>query len=278
MDTLARYLKPLLPPLLLDALNGFRNRHFSGDYRSWEDAEKDARGDYSEVLEDVKNALLKVKNGEAAFETDSVLFHEPQYNWPLLAILQKAANCREGSLGVLDFGGSLGTVYFQNRGFLSHLQKLRWCIVEQPSYVEVGRKFFQDEELSFHHSIAECVGSTPIDLVLVSGVLQLLREPYRIIEELLEKSAVHVVVDRTPFILTGDRDLLTVQTLPKALHHASFPHWFLNKEKFLKTFQRHGYRLVSEFDAYKCRNANIADTAYCGFYFRKEEPSPQDKR
>jgi len=37
------------------------------------------------ILEKTRLALLKVKNGEAAYERDSVVFEDIQYAWPLLA-------------------------------------------------------------------------------------------------------------------------------------------------------------------------------------------------
>ena len=59
---------------------------WSGDYTSWQEAKKEATGfDHPAILEKVKNALLKVKNGEAAHERDSVLYDRIQYSFPLLA-------------------------------------------------------------------------------------------------------------------------------------------------------------------------------------------------
>ncbi len=55
----------------------------SGDYRSWDEAMTASTGyDSGIILEKTKAALLKVKNGEAAYERDSVLFDEIQYAWP----------------------------------------------------------------------------------------------------------------------------------------------------------------------------------------------------
>ena len=55
----------------------------SGDYRSWGEAMAASTGyDTEIILEKTKTALLKVKNGEAAYERDSVAFDEIQYAWP----------------------------------------------------------------------------------------------------------------------------------------------------------------------------------------------------
>ncbi len=61
-------------------------------------------------------ATRKVVAGEAVYERDSVVFDHLEYAWPLLAcLLQIAAERR--SLRVIDFGGSLGSSWRQNRRF-----------------------------------------------------------------------------------------------------------------------------------------------------------------
>jgi putative methyltransferase (TIGR04325 family) len=93
---------------------------FTGDYKSWEDAQKNSTGYSSpEILEKTRAAVLKVKAGQAEFERDSVAFDRPQHEFPLLAGLLRAAAAANGCLSVLDFGGSLGSTYFQSRKFLS---------------------------------------------------------------------------------------------------------------------------------------------------------------
>jgi len=59
---------------------------FSGDYNSWESAVAASTGyDLKLILEKTNATLLKVKNGEAIYERDSVLFNEVQYASPLLS-------------------------------------------------------------------------------------------------------------------------------------------------------------------------------------------------
>src|SRR5436305_14010450 len=100
---------------------------FSGNYKSWEEAERDSTGYAApEILQKTRAALLKVKAGEAAFERDSVIFDTMQYNFSLLAGLLRAAAANHGRLSVLDFGGSLGSTYFQQRSFLCDVTDLHW--------------------------------------------------------------------------------------------------------------------------------------------------------
>lgn len=83
-----QFIKSLIPPIMLEAVRKLKNNKYGwhGNYASWQEA-KDASSGYDsdEILQKVRNSLLKVKNGEAVYERDSVIFDEIQYSWPLLA-------------------------------------------------------------------------------------------------------------------------------------------------------------------------------------------------
>src|SRR5256885_16586782 len=89
---------------------------FSGDYKSWEDAQRDSTGYSSpEILEKTRTAVLKVKAGDAEFERDSVAFHHVQYEFPLLAGLLRVAVAAHGRFDLVGFGGALGQTPFSLR-------------------------------------------------------------------------------------------------------------------------------------------------------------------
>ncbi len=204
---------------------------WKGDYPTWQAAEAASEGyDSAHIVQKCRAAVLRVKSGEAAYERDSVLFEEVQYSWGLLAGLQFAAARHAGRLSVLDFGGSLGSTYFQNRAFLRRLPACSWNIVEQPDFVDVGRAEFQDEQLRFHRSVAECLLTTKPDVVVVSGSLQYMPNPHALLAEIIGHGFDVVILDRTPFI-SGRRDVLTVQTVPAEIYQASYPSWFFSRDK-----------------------------------------------
>jgi putative methyltransferase (TIGR04325 family) len=270
MNKYKTYIKALVPPIALTTLNKIRTQKygFSGNYKTWEDALKNSTGyDSPDILERVKAAMLKVKSGEAVYERDSVLFDEKEYSWPLMAGILRTANSNDGCLGVLDFGGSLGSSYYQCKGFLSTLKKLRWCVVEQPSFVDVGVHTFKNNELDFYPNISLCKKHEEINIILMSGVLQYLENPHDVLQDILSLDVNSIIVDRTPFLEKAHDDLLTVQTVPPSIYTASYPHWFFEKSKFLKQFSNKGYQLVAEFEGYDA--ANIQNSKYCGFIFDK---------
>jgi len=277
--TIKDYAKLLIPPILIHCyralLNGIKNSKLanyniflnhdlllSGDYPTWSSAVDDSTGYETEIiLEKTKVALLKVKNGKAEFERDSFLLNEIQYSWPLLAgLLSVAARC-QGTLNVLDFGGSLGSTYFQNRKFLSQLCEVRWNIIEQPHYVEVGKEMFEDSHLRFYYTIADCLVETRPNVVLLSGVLQYLEQPFEVLGEVLRVPCDNLIIDRTPF-WAGSADRLCVQHVPAEIYPASYPSWIFSTDNFIAKLNA-PWKIVAEFTAIDKFPAPV-ETSYKG--------------
>ncbi|MBK8988835.1 MAG: methyltransferase, TIGR04325 family [Chloroflexi bacterium] len=246
------FIKLLTPPIFVEGYRTINRKKFGlylhGDYSSWSEAVADSSGyDASHILEKTRDALLKVKNNEAVHEMDSILFDEIQYAWPVLAGLMWVAAQSDGHLNVLDFGGSLGSAYFQKRHFLPHLKKVRWNIVEQPQHVETGRQWFEDDNLKFHFDIEECLAETQPNVVLLSSVLHYLEHPYRLLEQVLSLPCDYVLIDRTPF-WEGAVDRLCVQNVPPVIYPASYPCWIFSRQRFQLHIPEE-WKLVAEFDS-----------------------------
>jgi len=240
---------PLSPSKLRDqSVIESKKYGWSGNYSSWQEAQKLCSGyDAQNILEKVKVSTLKVKNGEAVYERDSVLFDTIQYSQNVLNALFTAAEKNKNELHVVDFGGSLGSSYFQYRDFLSRLKELKWSVVEQPHFVECGKNFIQDEHLKFFYSITEAISGKKNHVFFLSSVLPYFEKPYQLIEECLNYGFDYIIVDRTSFI-EGETERLTVQVVPEFIYKASYPCWFLNERKFVQSFSSK-YHLIDEFDS-----------------------------
>lgn len=224
------------PPPVFELARTVLGRHFGaltfeGDFDSWDAALRATHGyDHPSILAKVAAATLKVKRGEAAFERDSVLFDTIEYNWPVVSALMWAASLNDGRLSVLDFGGSLGSAYFQHRRFFSALKSVRWGVVEQPHYVERGKAEIQDETLTFFGTIGECDRALQPNVILLGSVLQYLERSEDVLRELATTSARVMVIDRTPLAdLTEDR--ITVQHTPRSIYPASYPFRIFSRER-----------------------------------------------
>lgn len=263
---LRELIKGLTPPLAIELAGKLRpsGNRWSGDYASWSAALADSSGyDAPVILERARTAALAVKRGDAAWERDTVLFDHVEYSWPLLSALMWVA-ARTGRLHVIDFGGALGSTYFQNRAFLRGLRDVQWTVVEQPQFVEAGNAELADEQLRFAPSIADCSG----DIILFSSVLEYLEDPHALVRT-LDPRIRFAVVDLTP-LHEGDRDRLTVQTVPASIYPATYPCWMLSRPKLLRSFG--AFDVVAEFDAYVGRDVKVDDlhAGYRGFILERQ--------
>lgn len=260
---LKRYIHPPLLRLYRRIAGGVR---FSGNYATWEEARRHATGyDSPEIIKRVTEAALKVKKGEALYERDSVLFTRPQYSWPVIAGLLWIAAQKRNRLNIVDFGGSLGSSYFQARRFLSPLETCRWSVVEQKHFVETGQRYFEDNHLLFYDDLDACIATEHPDAILLSSVLQYLPNPGAFIDTLVDKGLEFILVDRTPFFL-AEKDRLTIQKVPSWIYPASYPAWIMNLDRFQDRFAG-SYDLIADFES--SDTANIP-AEFKGFIYRRK--------
>lgn len=220
----------------------------TGSYRTWEGAREDSTGyDAPIILERTKETMKKVISGEAVYERDSVLFPEVQYSYPLLAGLMWVAAKYRGILHVLDFGGSLGTTYYQNYEFLRGLSSHQWGIVEQEEYVKAGKEVAENEYLTFYESTREYLRANVPNVILCSSVLQYVEDPYGLLYILSEiRPCKYLIIDRTSF-WDGEEDWIGVQKVPKNIYPATYPIRIFSKKAFLSKLKELGYTVMVEF-------------------------------
>ena len=238
-----------------------------GNFPNWESAKQQTKGyDDGLILEKVKNALLQVKNGEAIYERDSVLFDKIEYSWEVLSGLMWVAAQNNGTLNLIDFGGSLGSTYYQNKLFLDALPSVSWNIVEQQNFVKEGTAVFEDDRLKFYSSIEECTTNSkqPVNCILFSSVLQYLEQPFNLLEIAFEQKIQYIIVDRTGFTKNG-KNRITVQKVPSKIYDASYPCWLFSEKEFRDFFEKNGYECIVDFSSLD--QINIP-SEYKGFIFK----------
>ena len=247
-----KFIKNCIPPIAFEVIKGIRggNITLSGDYDSWEEASLECSG-YSDqnILKEVLESTLKVKKGEATFERDSVLFDEIEYAWPVLSGLMWSMARNKGRLNVLDFGGALGSSYFQNRKFLNNFENISWSVVEQEHYVLAGQKYIQDDYLKFYQTINDCLAENQPNVVLISGVLQYLPEPIKVLKMLASVSADTLILDRTPYVNKGLKPTIKIQTVPSQIYPARYPCRLLSEVSLIAEINELNYSLIKSFNS-----------------------------
>lgn len=241
---------------------------FTDGFDSWEQASAAAEGyDAPLILQQVVTATERVRSGEVAFERDGITFNEPETRWPVAAALLLAAGRNEGRLRVLDFGGSLGSVYWQHRRLFAGID-VSWGVVEQSDFVREGAHF-ESPELSFHRSIEDFLAAGEPDLILLSSVLQYLPEPHAVLESLSGTSAPYLLIDRTP-VSSLSRDFVTVQQVPEEIYKASYPAWILSESQMLASLSDR-WTLLEDFPGIETDMSTSSgiDFRWRGFLFMK---------
>lgn len=259
-------IKDIIPPILLRKISGFFYG-WHGNYKNWHAAKNKSSGyDGEQILQKVLEATLKVKNGETAYERDSITFDKPEYAFPIITALLWIAHQNNGEINLIDFGGSLGSSYFQNKKFFNNLAKVNWNIVEQKHFVECGKQYFENEKLHFFENIEQCLSKQNSDTILLSSVLQYLEKPYELLEYIFQQKFKYIIIDRTPF-LQKKNDRITIQKVHPKIYKATYPCWFFNEQKFKDCFTPN-YELIAEFNALD--TANIK-SQFKGFIFKRKE-------
>lgn len=256
----------LIPPIAAEALRRRRAPlRFVGDFASWNEARAASKGyDDASIHDVVREAARAARDGRAAFERDGVAFAKAEYVWPVAAALLAEAAKQKGRLHVLDFGGSLGSFYYQHRSLFRGIE-VRWAIVEQPAFVATGNREFADERLSFHSSINDACGAVNPSVVLFSSVLNYVEEPEAIVSEAVRRDPSAVIIDRTAF--TNDvKSKLVVQHSRGHAYVADYPAWLLSRSLLLRHFFAAGYETMAEF---RSPEGEVDGAQFGGFYFAR---------
>ena len=251
MKRYTRILKAILPPVLVSLCRRRGSDEspygFTGSFPTWAAAQNASRGYAApEILESMLAAALRVKRGQAACERDTVCLPDIEYSWPLMAGLMWAAAQSAGELRVLDFGGALGTTYFQSRRFLAGLRHLSWGVVEQPHVVQAGREQLADGTLRFYPDIDACCREIHPNVVVFASVLQYLEHPYAVLEQCFARQVPFLLIDRTPFADSA-ADRICVQRVPPVIYNGSYPAWVFSRSRFTDCLAHR--EVVAEFDS-----------------------------
>ena len=180
----------------------------------------------------------------------------------------KIALENDGKLSVLDFGGSLGSSYYQCKDFLGDIKKLRWSIVEQPNFVECGKQYFENEQLRFYEDIENCLKYEKPDVILLSSVIQYLEKPYDLIEYIIDSTFEYILVDITAFFKKNVCELITLQKVTPIIYNCSYPAWILNSENFLSYFLER-YTLITDFPSLYSSDLERIGAELKGFILKK---------
>lgn len=196
--------------------------------------------DNPKIAEMLRSNAQHMLNTPNAYVRDGIVFNCGNYSFALLGAIY--AEDRKHDINVLDFGGNLGSFYYQ------HIEYLRrginkWIVIEQSYLVEIAKEFKFDDKLVYYHDLDK-VKYYHFDLIILSSVLPYLEEPYHILKDLLAFRAEFVFIDRTYFCDFKACDFVMIQENLNS--DINYPVWVFNKLKMIHYFELNGYHLVDE--------------------------------
>ena len=262
-------IKFYLPNFIIKNFNSIfkRNIRITGSFKNWNKAILNS-GTYNnkEIFINLKKSFLKIINNEACFERDSVTFNYEKLNKPLISLLEKIRkNKKKKFLRILDFGGSFGSTYFQNKKIFHDELKYQWDIIEQIKIVDFANKTLKIKNLNFYKSINHYIRNNNPDIVLFSSVLHYLEFPFQIIEKFFKKKIGYFIVLKTPFTKTSSQ--IRIQVNPQYIYKANYPIRIFNETLFKSFFKNKKYQVQNlNWDIQK-----IDDIKFKSFVFKKNK-------
>lgn len=232
----------------LNQQDGF---YFEGNYTTWQEAENASSGyGTTEILEKVYKTTLQVINKEAVYERDSVAFYKTAYTYHLMMLIGILCSQKE-TLDIVDYGGALGSLYWQNKEILDEYtgKNIFWSIIEQQNYVQCGKDRVQNDSIRFFEKIDEIERA---DLVIFSGVLQYLEDYREIVQKVIKLHPRYILVDRT-FIAANSR--IVVQHVCGDIYKGSIPAKIFEEPEITGLLK--GYRLMVEFPSFVDSDAYV---------------------
>lgn len=254
MSTVKALARRVTPPLIWDAASRVRRRAvpavFDGPLTSWAEAEALATGWESPAIVDKTLALsLKMRDGEIAFQQDTLVHERVTYSPTILAFLARAS-ATGTPLDIIDFGGSLGTNYYQNRAIIAPAEargSLKWRVVELPKTVALGRKHFANETLRFYDDWQSAADEAHDPKMLFTGSFQCVPDPLTLLDEVAGRHIPLIAFDRL-LVSPAAAHEVYVQRPPARYYAATMPVWCFSRSAFEAEMAARGYDLIAEFE------------------------------
>ena len=218
-------------------------KYYKGPYKKWSQAKHQSSGyNDKKILYRVRNSALIAKNSKNKFEVDSLIFKRPYRNKFFEKILKNLS--KKKSINIIDFGGSLGSTYYRYKNIFSKKNKLQWSIIEQKSFVKIGKKEFKERNLSFYFNFKDLklkIKNKKINIFLLSSSIQYIGNYKKIINEINSLNPDHIIFLKTPVnLLNSDR--IYIEKVPKDIYGLSYPSWVFSKKKLINSFSN--YKIV----------------------------------
>ncbi len=207
-----------------------------GVYARFEDVPNQGQGYNQETLANqaIEN-LRKIMEMPDGPEAQSATLLAEQTLLPLLA---SSLSTPEKPLTILDFGGGAGIGFVQILRSLGPESRVAYHIVECPSLVQAGSRFWHSEpRIAFHNGLSDL--PSRIDIVYLSSSLQYIQDYPSLLKSLCALKPKRILLAK---LSTGDFPTYTTAQLN--LGPTSVPYWFINTQDLITLLHQEGYTRI----------------------------------
>ena len=221
------------------------------------------------ITQKALSSILKTKDQSDRYERDSSIIEgTPDFAFNSLRWIKSFAE--DYKINLVDFGGSLGSSFFQLKPFLDNYS-LKWNVIEQEHVAVVGKSKPENDQLKFFSNIQNIPNASSISTFFSSSAIQYLQDPYKVLNDLNLAEFKYLIFDRVS-VIEGEKDRLTIQVVPNKRYKAIYPCWFLSKQKFLNYLIDLGFALIDSYSSLggKVATKNIYNSEYMAFILEKK--------
>ncbi len=244
-----------------------RGALLKGNYKTWKKAKKNSDGyEDKKIFEKVKKNFLLSRKLKNRYEQDSLIINKPRYSLSSsLGIILSAKVLKK--INIIDYGGSLGTIYFQYKKIIDNIQLIKWNIVEQDAFVNFGKKNIKDKKINFYSNLNECLLKQRPNVFFASSSLQYVEYPYKILKKVSNfKNIKFIIIDKSPF--HPNVETIKIQHNPRSIYKQSYPVHIFNKSKMIKFMHKNHFQLI---DSFECENMLFNVNYYGLIFIRKKK-------
>lgn len=239
-------------------------KYFSGPYKNWETADNKSTGyDSDEIFFKTKKSAEIVQRTQKGYERDSLIYYDEDFDDTFLLNIESYKKQKDKTLNILDFGGSLGSLYFKYKKKLKN--NCNWSIIDQKKIVEEGIKNFENKELKFFYSVNDYKNLFKPDIVLISSSLQYLRNYKEVLNDLISLDPKYIIFFKTPFSHKSF-DEIYIQKPLKHIYNSTYPSWIFSYDLFINIFEQN-----FELQKKKLTKPEFFQLSYMNLYFKNKK-------
>jgi putative methyltransferase (TIGR04325 family) len=202
---------------------------FRGAYESYDDA-----------LKAIPQHRLAGYNHESVAELNFELMSQiAPWDYPVLFWLQRLL---PNAKSILDAGGHMGTKFRAFQGYIPLGPPTSWIVYDLPAIVKVGKRWAEKDGLEGIEFTSDITAINRCDILLASGLLQYLDQPFTDILQQLPELPRHLIINKLAV-----RDGATLVTL-EDIGHAFVPYQIRSRQPFFSALEVLGYRSVDEWE------------------------------